>query len=73
MSGVPLRCKCGLRLTVTLFPFHCACGQSMSKAPAAGLGDTIEGVPKAIGIKTCGKCKKRRDWLNRQFPYRSDG
>ena len=49
----------------------CSCGHVASKAK--GLGDVIESVTKALGIKTCGKCKKRRDWLNRQFPYRNNG
>ena len=46
-----------------------------------GLGDTIEKVTKATGIKKvveavseatgkdCG-CKERRDALNREFPYK---
>tara|TARA_R110002020_G_scaffold94495_3_gene227302 strand:+ start:1545 stop:1709 length:165 start_codon:yes stop_codon:yes gene_type:complete len=46
-----------------------------------GLGDSIEKVTKATGIKSlmdiatqkmgikdCG-CKNRKAWLNRQFPY----
>jgi len=42
-----------------------------------GLGDTIEKITKATGIKNvvekvtngdCG-CNKRRDTLNRTFPY----
>ena len=46
-----------------------------------GLGDSIEKVTKAtgikslmdiasqkIGIKDCG-CSKRKAWLNKQFPY----
>ena len=45
-----------------------------------GLGDTIEKVTKATGIKKvvkavagedCG-CPKRRDALNRAFPYKQD-
>lgn len=48
-----------------------------------GLGDTIEKVTKATGIKKvvdtvakasgkdCG-CEKRRDALNRAFPYNED-
>tara|TARA_B100000519_G_C14153606_1_gene395753 strand:+ start:255 stop:410 length:156 start_codon:yes stop_codon:yes gene_type:complete len=46
-----------------------------------GLGDTVEKITKATGIKTlmeiamsrrwsdCG-CDKRKNWLNRQFPYK---
>jgi len=48
-----------------------------------GLGDTIEKVTKATGIKKvveivakaagedCG-CEKRKDALNRAFPYKED-
>ena len=47
-----------------------------------GLGDTIEKITKATGIKSmmqlamkatgyedCG-CDKRKAWLNKQFPYK---
>tara|TARA_R100001015_G_C4617646_1_gene173970 strand:+ start:87 stop:245 length:159 start_codon:yes stop_codon:yes gene_type:complete len=47
-----------------------------------GLGDSIEKITKATGIKTitqiaskvigtkdCG-CNKRQQWLNKQFPYK---
>jgi len=44
-----------------------------------GLGDSIEKFTKFTGIKTlvdivteekdCG-CNKRRNWLNKQFPYK---
>jgi hypothetical protein len=46
-----------------------------------GLGDTIEKITKATGIKkvvdtvTAGKdcgCKARRDALNRAFPYQDN-
>ncbi len=46
-------------------------------AKSRGLGDTIEKITKATGIKNvvekvtngdCG-CNKRRDSLNRKFPY----
>ena len=46
-----------------------------------GLGDTVEKITKATGLKTlsqiasksmgfgdCG-CDKRKNWLNAQFPY----
>tara|TARA_R110000744_G_scaffold373039_1_gene485020 strand:- start:368 stop:535 length:168 start_codon:yes stop_codon:yes gene_type:complete len=46
-----------------------------------GLGDSIEKITKATGVKTltdlamkatgykdCG-CNDRKNWLNRQFPY----
>jgi hypothetical protein len=35
-----------------------------------GAGDVIEKVTKTIGIPTCGGCKKRRDYLNKKFPFR---
>ena len=48
-----------------------------------GLGDSIEKVTKATGLKSlmeismgfmgkkdCG-CKKRKNWLNNQFPYKN--
>lgn len=28
------------------------------------LGDKVEAVTKAVGIKPCAGCKKRKDWLN---------
>ena len=47
-----------------------------------GLGDTVEKITKATGIKKlteiavkatgakgCG-CNKRKSWLNKQFPYK---
>ncbi len=46
---------------------------------STGLGDTIEKFTTFTGIKTlvnliikeseCG-CNKRKDWLNKQFPYK---
>ena len=48
-----------------------------------GLGDSVEKITKATGLKTlmdlmaestgrkdCG-CKKRKQWLNKKFPYKS--
>ena len=44
-----------------------------------GLGDTIETITKATGIKKvvegitggdCG-CKKRKEWLNEKVPYKN--
>ena len=37
--------------------------------PARGLGDTIAKVTKAVGIKPCGGCKKRRRKLNKMVRY----
>jgi|TARA_R100001594_G_scaffold145744_1_gene196282 hypothetical protein len=49
-----------------------------------GLGDSIEKITKATGLKTlteiaakatgakdCG-CNKRKNWLNKQFPYKKN-
>lgn len=33
-----------------------------------GLGDAVARVTKAVGIKPCGRCEKRREWLNKYFP-----
>jgi len=56
----------------------------MSDNKSKGLGDSIEKITKATGIKKvvdtvakatgkdCG-CKKRRDSLNRAFPYNPRG
>jgi len=48
-----------------------------------GLGDTVEKITKAtglksitdlamngLGIKDCG-CNKRKNWLNEKFPYKN--
>lgn len=35
-----------------------------------GLGDTIAKLTSAVGIKPCGGCKKRQEWLNKAIPYR---
>lgn len=37
-----------------------------------GLGDTIAKATKAVGIKPCGGCKKRQEWLNKIVPYGTD-
>jgi hypothetical protein len=56
---------------------------SSSRKPSRGLGDSIERITKATGIKKvvekgskalgkdCG-CSNRRDTLNRMFPYKKD-
>ena len=36
-----------------------------------GLGDTIARATKAVGIKPCGGCKKRQEWLNKKVPYKA--
>jgi hypothetical protein len=38
-----------------------------------GLGDTVAKlIKKTTGIKPCGGCKKRQEWLNRMFPYNAN-
>jgi hypothetical protein len=39
------------------------------KVPSRGLGDTIAKITTAVGIKPCGGCNRRKEWLNRVFPY----
>ena len=36
-----------------------------------GLGDVVAAATKAVGIKPCGGCQKRREALNRAVPFRS--
>jgi len=45
-------------------------GKDITTTAAKGLGDTIASMTKAVGIKPCGGCKKRRKWLNEKFPYK---
>lgn len=33
-----------------------------------GVGDCVYMVASALGFKTCGRCNKRRAWLNRRTP-----
>lgn len=54
-----------------------------TRIPSRGLGDSIEKITKATGIKKvvdkvskatgndCG-CRERRDTLNRMFPYKNN-
>lgn len=68
--------NCGLAIPMrdTDWPLRCACGTTLRSHEDAkksrGLGDTIAKVTSAIGIKPCGGCKERQEWLNRAFPYR---
>ncbi len=38
-----------------------------------GLGDAVEAVTKAIGIKPCRQCRKRAAALNRRVVFRGRG
>lgn len=52
--------------------FACPQGKPFTKrepAPSRGLGDTIARITKAVGIKPCGGCQKRRAMLNALVPY----
>lgn len=45
------------------------CGKCrLYDGPARGLGDRIATVAKAVGVKPCGGCQKRREALNAAFP-----
>ena len=39
-------------------------------AKSKGLGDVIAKVTEAVGIKPCESCKKRKDKLNKLFPFK---
>ena len=41
--------------------------------PSTGLGDTVGKILKAMGLKECGKCKKRKKALNKLVPYKAEG
>ena len=46
--------------------------EAAEPAPVSrGLGDTIAKVTKAVGVKPCGPCERRRQWLNARVPYRN--
>lgn len=38
-----------------------------------GLGDLVAAATKAVGIKPCGGCQKRREALNRMVPFGGSG
>ena len=44
--------------------------QKNLREESRGLGDTIAKMTKAVGIKPCGGCKKRQEWLNKKVPYK---
>lgn len=46
-------------------------GEWTPDQPARGLGDVIAKVTHAVGIKTCGGCKKRQEALNAAVPFKS--
>ena len=52
------------------FPLHCVCGVRYEFGKSRGLGDTVAKITKAVGIKPCGGCAKRRKAMNKIFPFR---
>ena len=54
---------CGLELKNVVPPVRHKCN-------SRGVGDTIAKITKAVGVKPCGKCKKRQEALNKAFPYK---
>lgn len=43
----------------------------MAKKISRGLGDTIANITSAIGIEPCESCDKRKEFLNKVFPYKT--
>jgi len=37
---------------------------------AKGLGTAIREITSAVGIRPCTGCKKRAEWLDKNFPFR---
>lgn len=37
-----------------------------------GLGDSMAAVLKKLGVPACESCQRRREVLNRMFPYKRD-
>ncbi len=64
--------QCGLTadLAPEDFPMHCVCGVRYEVGKSRGLGDTVAKITKAVGIKPCGGCAKRRKAMNKIFPFR---
>ena len=56
---------CGLELKNVIEPVRHAC-------KPRGLGDTVAKITKAVGVKPCGRCKKRQEALNRILPYKGN-
>jgi hypothetical protein len=44
--------------------------QKAAPQPVRGLGDVVAKVTKAVGIKPCGPCERRRQMLNQRFPFK---
>ena len=40
-------------------------------AKSKGVGDSIAKITRAVGIVPCGSCEKRKDALNKLFPFKT--
>ena len=40
-------------------------------AKSKGLGDAVAKVTRAVGIVPCGNCEKRKELLNKLFPFKT--
>ena len=43
--------------------------QDKPKRKSKGIGDVIETITEAVGIKKCNGCENRKQWLNLHFPF----
>ena len=48
----------------------CKDGQVYDGVSSRGLGDVVAKVTSAVGVKPCGKCKKRQAKLNKVVPFK---
>ncbi len=55
------------------FESHRNCAGPSKPSRLRGLGDVIAKATKAVGIKPCGGCKKRQEWLNKKVPFKAGG
>jgi hypothetical protein len=63
VDGQP-RSRCFRVIDGELSPVDCP----PSPPVPGGLGDLVADGTKALGVKPCGKCRKRQAWLNRVTP-----
>lgn len=54
---------CGKEFKNVIPPVHHTCR-------SRGFGDTVAKITSAVGVKPCGKCKKRQEKLNKLLPYK---
>ena len=43
-----------------------------TKKELRGLGDVVKATTDILGIKQCGRCKKRQEWLNEKIPFKKN-